>query len=508
VPGRRGAGSTLLVLALTLVAAGCASRAPQSAVTSAELARAHALVSIGCHACLQEAVHIYERSRPRGTARAAVDEQAHEAYLLLAFRERELGLPASEAHRRAAALATPASLPEDVLDRVLEILGEPQHLPDGEADKLADAMAPLVQALSARAAGSLAAAYALTTVTCRTFGRAPDASADEPPLARWRETSVAIQYAELACASAVAAGDVEILLGADSRFAEVHYLAGMSELQQGRLRSAYVRLAKAGEAFPGSHAVMSALANVALAIGRIDEALGYYERALEVRDDPAARLGRAKALTYLERHDEAIDALGALVEAGTWSPGEARYWRAWNLYHLSQHHAARRDALRALQSWPSPHVERLAGLTALALDRHDEARGHFEQALTRAGDDCESRLYLAQLAALDGFEAAAACFARAAADRQQWDAEHESVASTAREIERLERWRASSIYSAAISAKVLGRRARALEHASRLLDDPELGSLARDFILDIDVPAAPGRPAPAAPGAAGLPPAS
>jgi tetratricopeptide (TPR) repeat protein len=458
-------------------------------------------------------VHIYERSRPRGPASAAVAEQAHEAYLLLAFRERELGLPASDASRRAAARATPASLPEDVRDRVLEILGEPQHLPDGEADKLAAAMAPLVRALSARAAGSLAAAYALTAVTCRTSGRPPDSSADGLLLARWRESSVAIQYADLACASVVTASDVDALLGADRRFAEAHYMAGISELQQGRLLSAYARLGKAGEAFPGSYAVTSALANVALAIGRIGEALGYYERALETRDDPAARLGRAKALTYLERHDEAIDALDALVDAGTWSPGEAHYWRAWNLYQRSQHDAARRDALRALQSWPSAHVERLAGLTALALDRHDEARGHFEQALTRAPDDCESRLYLAQLdthaqawtAALDGFEAAAGCFARAATDRQQSHAEHESVASTAREIERLERWRASSIYSAAISAKVLGRRARALEHASRLLDDPELGSLARDFILDIDVPAVPARPAPAA---AGLPPAS
>jgi tetratricopeptide (TPR) repeat protein len=254
--------------------------------------------------------------------------------------------------------------------------------------------------------------------------------------------------------------------------------------------------------------VTAALANLALAIDEAEEALRLYERALASRDDPASTLGRARALTFLDRHEEAIDVLNGLLETGTWSPGEAHYWRGWNLYQLARHEEAREDARQALRTWSSPDVERLAGLTSLALDRRDDARRHFVQALELSTDDCESRLYLAQLdthahawdRALEGFETAAACFTRAVAERQAAMSGHETLASRVREISRLERWRASSLYSAAISAKVIGRRALALEYASRLLEDPELGALARDFIYDIDVPASPTPPALVAPG--------
>lgn len=494
----------LVAVATATGSGACASLPRDGAAARDDMERARSLLSIGCHACLDEAVQIYERARQRRSARGDVAEQARAAYLLMAFRERELGLPASNALQKAAGLATSASLPDDVLDQVLRILGEPQHLPDGEADALAAATAPLMQALSDRAERSLSAAYALTVVACRTSGD----PADGPSLSRWREESAAIRYADFMCAPDVSAADVEALLGADARFLEVHYLAGMHELQQGRLLSAYQQLANASEAFPESFVVTTALANVALAIGEVAEALGHYERALDSRDDPAARLGRARALTFLDRHEEAVGVLNGLVETGTWSPGEARYWRGWNLYRLSRHEEARADALEALRTWSSPDVERLAGLTALAMKRSDEARGHFVQALTLGADDCESQLYLAQLDsesgawehALDGFEAAAGCFGRAAAERQKTLAEHETVASTAREIHRLERWRASSVYSAAITAKVLGRRELALSYATQLLDDPDLGALARDFIYDIDVPASATPPALVAPG--------
>jgi tetratricopeptide (TPR) repeat protein len=501
VAGARLVGRTLLAVAVIPAVSACASITFPPASTRAELARADRLLSIGCYACLKEATQIYERARGRGPARAAIAAQAHQALVLMALRERELGLPASNAAQRAV---TPETLPADVFDHVLRIVGEPQHLPDGEADALAAAMAPLIQTLSNHAARSLPAAYALAAVSCRTSGD----PADQPSLSRWREESAAIRYADLMCAPDVSAADVEALLGADPRFLEVHYLAGMHELQQGRPRSAYHQVAKASEAFPKSFVVNAALAHLALAIDEAEEALRLYERALASRDDPASTLGRARALTFLDRHEEAIDVLNGLLETGAWSPGEAHYWRGWNLYQLARHEEAREDARQALRTWSSPDVERLAGLTSLALDRPDEARGHFVQALALGADDCESRLHLARLdshahewaTALDGFDAAATCFSRALAERQEAVSEHEALASTVREISRLERWRASSLYSAAISAKVLGRRELALAYASRLIDDPELGALARDFIYDIDVPASPTPPAQVAPG--------
>lgn len=119
-------------------------------------------------------------------------------------------------------------------------------------------------------------------------------------------------------------------------------------------------------------------------------------------------------------------------------------------------------------------------------------------------DDCESMSYLAQIdsqerhwhPALDRFVTAAACCDRVltglvtspGTSANSPGAEARNAASAA-EIARLEALQSSSIYNAAIAAKVLGRREAALEYARRLLADPEYRQRARDFILDIDVPA-------------------
>jgi tetratricopeptide (TPR) repeat protein len=489
----------------------CASLVPGSPSNQSEMARAKALLAIGCYACLGEAVQIYERTLSRAPDHhAELAEQAQLAYTLMAFRERELGLPESPAQQKANALAGGSPLPADVFDLVLRALSE-QHDSVG-ADSLArtDAVSILVQLLAAASTRSLAAAYALTSLTCHTTAPPLDSASHRRWLSQMREESMALRYAELRCSTLVPGEEVDALLRADRRFAEARHAAGVGELQQGRVLSAYEHFSAAGKQFTESYVVTLALANVNLALGRYDEALYFYERALSSSERPAALLGRAKVLTYLDRSREAIAVLDALLEDTEWNPGEKYYWRAWNLYRLAEHAAARRDVLDALSSWASPHVEQLAGLTALALARHEEARAHFLQALSLNAEDCESRLYLAQLdsyanawtRALAGSNAAVACFSRALAERQDADT---AVLSTAREISRLQRWRASSIYSAAISAKVLGRRELALDYAKRLLDDPELGGLARDFVYDIDVPAAPTHPSLIGPGGSGPP---
>jgi tetratricopeptide (TPR) repeat protein len=505
----------LVTVALVATVGACASMAPRSATAvQPELARARALLSIGCYACLGEAAQIYERALSRASDNHELAEQAQLAYMLMAFRERELRLPDSGAHQKASALTVVSSLPADVFDLVLRALGE-QHDPRGaDSGATTDATEALVQLLAANSTRSLPAAYALATLACRTTAPPLDSASHTRWLAQMREQSMALRYAELKCSTSVPADEVDALLRADPRFAEVHYAAGVSELQHGRLLSAYEHFRVAGNEFTQSDIVTLALANVNLALARFDEALRLYERVLSSGERTAALLGRAKALTYLDRHREAIGVLDALLEDTEWNPGEKYYWRAWNLYRLSENDAAHRDVLGALRSWSSPHVQQLAGLTALALARYEEARAHFLRALSSNADDCESRLYLAQLdshadawdKALDGATVAAACFTQAIAERQ--DAKHEdaTVVSRAREIVRLQRWRASSIYSAAISAKVLGRRELALDHARRLLDDPELAGLARDFIYDIDVPASPRHPSLIGPGFSGPPP--
>ena len=80
----------------------------------AEIAKADALLRAGCYTCLQDALAIYQRNK--------VAQGAFDAALLLAVRDRELGIPSDESFARARALALPAS--RAVLDASDLVIGE------------------------------------------------------------------------------------------------------------------------------------------------------------------------------------------------------------------------------------------------------------------------------------------------------------------------------------------------------------------------------------------------
>ena len=130
-----------LSLAVALSAA-CAARGPSPQVL-AEMAKAESLVRQGCHTCLTEALAIYERNAtlkqaPPGAARGAFD-----AAVLLAVREKELGIPGDAYGFRAVELAkrvpvtvpvvkgkpVPVSIPpQTVLDAAALVTGETSGL--------------------------------------------------------------------------------------------------------------------------------------------------------------------------------------------------------------------------------------------------------------------------------------------------------------------------------------------------------------------------------------------
>ena len=78
-----------------------------------------------------------------------------------------------------------------------------------------------------------------------------------------------------------------------------------------------------------------AIANLALATEDFERAprLLRADAACWSRRDPGARIGVVRALTYLTRHEDAIKAADVLL-AETTTPGEARYWRAFNELRL------------------------------------------------------------------------------------------------------------------------------------------------------------------------------
>lgn len=507
---RRGLGLLILVAAV----GGCAGSHRLSPMAAQEqFDRADALVSTGCYACLAEAVQLYRREPSGSPTNERAIRQRQLALTLMAFRERELALPNSGADRAVTAIPWASPLPLDVFTMVLRRLEDRDKPIDTDAPAPTDVTTALTQLLANPATKNVAVAYALALTCPAPASR--DVSAPSEWWVRMRQIPLSVRYAELTCATSAAADETSAFIRKDPRFAEVHYQSGLAALFHGQLVSAHEHFELARKGLPHSAAVILSLANTSLALARFEEGLHLFRAAHTLNGLPSALLGQAKALTYLGRHAEAIAILGTLLADSAPNPGEHYYWRAWNLYRLSQNQAAHKDVLAALRFWPSSPVERLAGLTARALAQYDEARSHFVQALAVEPGDCESRSYLAQLdamahtwnTALGGFDASASCFEQALEDQEQQLRTGVTDMAPAREILRLQRWHASSLYSAAIIAKLLGRRELALDYARRLVDDAGLGRLARDFILDIDVPASLDDPSIGSTGIAKPPPA-
>ena len=84
-----------LVLGL-LVFSGCAARGPSPQLT-AEIAKAEALMAEGCYTCLKESLAIFEKHLQAKRPAPGVLEHAFDAAILIAVREKELGIPAKAA---------------------------------------------------------------------------------------------------------------------------------------------------------------------------------------------------------------------------------------------------------------------------------------------------------------------------------------------------------------------------------------------------------------------------
>src|SRR4029079_2778565 len=98
-------------------------------------------------------------------------------------------------------------------------------------------------------------------------------------------------------------------------------------------------------------------------------AFDFYSRTLALStDDPDALAGTIRALTYSNRHAEAIAAADRRLATGR-NPGEARYWRAMNLARLKRDEEAWNDVEQAARSLANADVPKLAGI--LAINRRD-----------------------------------------------------------------------------------------------------------------------------------------
>jgi tetratricopeptide (TPR) repeat protein len=230
-------------------------------------------------------------------------------------------------------------------------------------------------------------------------------------------------------------------------------------------------------------------------------AFEFYGRTLELSpDDADALVGTIRALTYSNRHAEAIEAADRLLSTGR-NPGEAHYWRALNLARLKRDEEAWSDIEQASSALANADVPKLAGIVAISRRDFSVARTRLELALARRRSDCETAYYLQNVLAEQRDWAAAA---RVAADAGScFDTEEATIQQElatvraslmaperrARLIARREqqlatgaRMRATAWFNAAAASFNLARPVDARRFAEKVSDDVFYAERARSLL--------------------------
>jgi len=489
---RRAISGLLLVFLL-----GCAARQAPVHLT-AELHWADELTNAGCFTCLREAVELYERVR--AARRPPPDVLAHlfEATLLLTLRAKELGLPFDAWLERAQAVAR--SLPPTFDAATAVELAElvPQETsglaptPPGASQfvrEVVPALAHWRERVAATGLSGPTKQYLDLTLACADRATRAELEAAPPtpsaPVVRYR----------LATCNATATEDAGRLLTDDPRWSEAAWFEGRRALSATQdLTQAIALLTVAARAFPESGAMLMSLAGAQLAASQLEPALGTYDAAIAlVPDHRGALLGRVLALTYLNRHQEAVDSATRMIDLGTYLLSEAYYWRALNRHQLKNIEEAWADATVALTLQVNTNVHTLAGLIAYARKQLDTALAHFDRAWTLDGSNCNAAFYKGIVQgdlrtwreAAPTFSSAMSCFTSAAgtsrsalatlqasshsdAFKASKGAEHEKA------LAENERQAASSAYNAAQAFARVGLTNPALTHIDVALAHPSM----------------------------------
>ncbi|HSP91571.1 MAG TPA: hypothetical protein VLN08_11715 [Vicinamibacterales bacterium] len=515
--GERAAACWLLLLCASGLLA-CGPRPvldprPGIALT-ADLARADALVRRGSYASLQDALAIYERLAATGDAPAA-SLRAIDTALLLALRERELGLAGGRFLGRAVELANRQPLPYDIGLFISVAESQGWHAA-GVSKEQQESQLPSLRTmfkswpawraqLAAGAELDLVRAYFLLALDCAR--RSYQGEGDVPPWTPPDGAPPLLRFRAAVCPRMVDDATLEALAKDDPGFAETHLFLGEQALGNLTLRTAEKHLGEAVKAMPELPPAWLLLGHVHLAIEEPDLARDAYHRVnIAVPGQREAMLGEAKSLSYLGRAEAAIAILDEVERLGTWYMGDMYYWRAWNRHRLKQDDAANDDVLASRQRMPmDPKVDSLAGFIALARHEVERAEGEFRLAVQhyegRRERDCDSGYYLASTLVMQRkwaeaapiFERAEPCYAldekavrqRIATIRASDlpdDRQDRLVAAKERDILKVQLQQARACYNAAVAHANLGEPGKARPFAERALANHEMKSLAEQLL--------------------------
>ncbi len=510
-----GAATILLALAACSPARRPAAVALPSAST--RLAVVDAEVRAGCLECLEAAYRGYEALRqdpdPQTAGRATAG--AIRSALLVAMRERELGLADGGYLDKARAIAaSEASVPGrltrlvDVADALPGTRGGFARPVGSDAD-LARARAmrehrdEWTTFLRSGAQDDEAAAYAWLAMQCDAVDARTIQTTEIFDAASAFAGAPLVVYREALCRR-TETGTLASLLTANPRFVEIAYSLGLAALgarPRPKLDEADTWFAQAYAWRPKWPALTLAMGGVAMSGEEFERARTLYDETLALEPHSGdAMFGALRALTYIGAADEAI-AMADRMLADRWSVGDAHYWRAYNELQLSRLDAAWEDVETAERTLINAQVPKLAGLVAYRRQQLDVAIARFSTSLERNPQDCETRFYLGLVHAdlrhwaetADTLQGAATCLQgdeveltqdidRIRASNLAEERKAKQIARREQQIADGRRRIATSWYDIAVADFSLAKKDEARVYAEKVSDDEQFGERARELL--------------------------
>ena len=432
----------LRFLAIAILMAGCAPKGPSPQLI-AEVAKADALVRQGCYTCLKEALAIFDKHAAAKVPIPGAREGQFEAALLIAIREKELGIPGDESMARAlrllpAAQDKPAPVSRRaVYDAAQLIIGDTTGLdPDqrglvtGRNRPQLEPDNPMRRALDAAPENDITAKYVALAIDCEQ--QTLIESIDMRSLTALYAAVPLMQF-RLSTCGRPAAPDVGALRASNPRWTDTFYWEARREMvaslgQAIDLSKVIAVYGQGREALPSSLMLTMAWSNANLTAEEFESALSGFEEVLTTypthRD---AMSGKMQAQSYLLRHPDAIATATRLLELGTWHIPDANYWRAWNRFQIKEYESAWVDVENAIKGLSNSRVYMLAGLIAYARKDLPIAVDRFDTAFKVDPSACDA-VWMSGLVSIDQTELAVAgpkftrgmtCFVSAASGLRQ-----------------------------------------------------------------------------------------
>jgi len=491
----------------------------ETALPSAELekkaADAEAQVKRGCYIGFKQAIQIYQELDGQPSMTKKIAYPYLRALLLMAVREREVGILSHASCQKALELVkeNPAlrqflpyfEIADSMSPRTRGIM---QDITVAAVKKVDDDFLQQKQAEADLYNKALADDYhAYLYVAFFTgYGFYAEKANESTAaiLARYPE-SILLRYKNAIYPRSNQV-KLEALIQADSEFYEAYYNLGELSIGGQNLLEAEKNFLKALEGLAESPQVTIYLGSIYTATEEFEKSLEFYDKTLALspkyRD---ALLGKAISLSYLGRYQEAIEVLNRNVELGFYLMGESYYWLAWNTHELKDNDSAQANIEESKGRLPTnSEVFGLSGTIAFEKGEIDRAEKEFLEALKYNGGNTEAlyglgRLYGQKEKWSDSaayYERAAFVFERnesAIADRidqikkSSLSEERKArlLAKKEQQLKITQATAATAFYNAAASFANSGQKAKALDMAARAARHPQFKEKAEELIKQI-----------------------